>query len=58
MAGVPLFIMQRHVRACHNADPGYGAMLAEALGINLDEALVAEDPAHPKWDKRSLLHGK
>ena len=52
MASVPLFIMQRHVRACHNADPEYGTMLAEALGISLAEALVAEDPAHPAWDKR------
>lgn len=52
MAGVPLFIMQRHVRACHNADPEYGTMLAKALGISLAEALVAEDPAHPSWDKR------
>ncbi len=25
-----------------------------ALGISLDEALVAEDPAHPSWDKRDL----
>ena len=53
MDGVPLFIKQRHVRACHNADPEYGCMLAEALGISLDEALVAPDPAHPSWDKRS-----
>ena len=54
MEGVPLFIKQRHVRACHNADPGYGLKLAEALGISLEEALVAEDPAHPEWDKRKL----
>ena len=54
MEGVPLFIKQRHVRACHNADPGYGRSLADALGISLDEALVAEDPAHPSWDKRDL----
>ena len=52
MEGVPLFIKQRHVRACHNADAGYGKMLAEALGIDLAEALEAEDPAHPEWDKR------
>ncbi len=54
MEGVPLFIKQRHVRACHNADPSYGSKLADALGISLEEALVAEDPAHPKWDKRNL----
>lgn len=53
MEGVPLFIKQRHVRACHNADPEYGDMLASALKIDLDEALVAEDPAHPSWDKRA-----
>ncbi|MDE5989449.1 MAG: catalase, partial [Duncaniella sp.] len=52
MEGVPLFIKQRHVRACHNADPEYGQMLADALAIDLAEALVAEDPAHPVWDKR------
>ena len=52
MEGVPLFIKQRHTRACHNADPEYGRMLAEALGIDLAEALTAEDPAHPLWDKR------
>ncbi len=58
MEGVPLFIKQCHVRACHNADPGYGVKLAKALGISLDEALVAEDPAHPKWDKRNLSADK
>lgn len=51
---MPLFIKQRHVRACHNADEEYGKMLAEALGIDLAEALVAEDPAHPSWDKREI----
>jgi catalase len=58
MEGVPLFIKQRHVRACHNADPSYGSKLADALGISLEEALVAEDPAHPKWDKRNLSSKK
>ena len=52
MDGIPLFIKQRHVRACHNADPEYGEMLAEALKIDLAEALTAEDPAHPSWDLR------
>ena len=55
MEGVPLFIKQRHVRACHNADPGYGEMLASALGIDLAEALVAYDPAQPSWDKRKNI---
>ena len=58
MKEVPLFIKQRHVRACHNADPAYGQTLATALGIDLMEALVAEDPAHPSWDKRSLFESK
>ena len=48
------FIKQRHVRACHNADPEYGRMLAETLNIDLAEALTAEDPAHPSWDKRDI----
>jgi hypothetical protein len=26
--------------------------VAEALGISLEEALKAEDPAHPAWDPR------
>lgn len=52
METVPLFIKQRHVRACYNADPEYGTELSKALGIDLAEALVAEDPAHPSWDKR------
>ena len=55
MEGIPLFIKQRHVRACHNADPEYGRMLSEALGIDLSEALVAKDPAHPSWDKRNKV---
>lgn len=54
METVPLFIKQRHVRACHNADREYGEMLAKALSIDLAEALVAEDPACPSWDKRDL----
>lgn len=55
MEGVPLFIKQRHVRACHNADPEYGSQLAEALGIDLKEALAALDPARPGWDKRENI---
>ena len=52
MKDVPLFIKQRHVRACHNADEEYGRMLAKELDIDLADALIAEDPAHPSWDKR------
>lgn len=52
MKDVPLFIKQRHVRACHNADEEYGQMLAGELGIDLATALTAEDPAHPSWDNR------
>ena len=43
---------QRHTRHCYYADPAYGKGVAEALGISLEEALRAEDPAHPSWDPR------
>ena len=52
MGDSELFIKQRHVRNCYNADPSYGEGVARALGISLAEALTAEDPAHPAWDKR------
>lgn len=52
MQGCELFVMQRHVRNCTNADPAYGKGVADALGIDYEEALRAEDPAHPAWDKR------
>ncbi len=39
MGDAELFIKQRHVRNCHKADPAYGKGVAEALGINLGEAL-------------------
>ena len=46
----------------HYADPAYGKGVAEALGISLEEALKAEDPAHPAWDPRRrktpVLEGK
>lgn len=41
MGDSELFIKQRHVRNCSKADPAYGAGVAEALGINLAEALAA-----------------
>ena len=47
MAGTALFIKQRHIRNCYRADPAYGASVAEATGIGLEEALTAPDPAHP-----------
>lgn len=47
-----LFIKQRHIRNCHRADPSYGEGVALALGLSLQEALAAEDPAHPDWDER------
>ena len=49
MSDAELFIKQRHVRHCYYADPAYGKGVAEALGISLEEALKAEDPAHPAW---------
>ena len=41
MGDAELFIKQRHVRNCHRADPRYGEGVARALGINLEEALMA-----------------
>ena len=52
MGDAQLFIKQRHIRNCHRADPTYGEGVAKALGLSLSEALIAEDPAHPKWDWR------
>ncbi|MFQ7056683.1 MAG: catalase-related domain-containing protein, partial [Alistipes sp.] len=52
MGDAELFIKQRHTRHCYYADPAYGKGVAEALGISLEEALRAEDPAHPSWDPR------
>ena len=52
MADSEIFIKQRHIRNCFKADPAYGKGVAVALGLSLDEALIAEDPAHPEWDNR------
>ena len=52
MGDSEIFIKQRHIRNCYLADPGYGEGVAAALGLSLEEALAAEDPAHPSWDKR------
>lgn len=45
MGDALLFIKQRHVRNCYKADPAYGSGVAAALGISLEEALIAPDPA-------------
>lgn len=45
MGDCKLFIKQRHVRNCYRADEEYGAGVAAALGIDLQQALSAEDPA-------------
>ncbi len=45
MGDCKLFIKQRHVRNCYRADPAYGEGVAEALGIDLQQALSASDPA-------------
>ena len=52
MGDAELFIKQRHTRHCYYAAPAYGKGVAEALGTSLEEALRAEDPAHPSWDPR------
>jgi catalase len=52
MGDSEIFIKQRHIRNCFMADPSYGEGIAAALGLSLQEALAAEDPAHPSWDKR------
>ena len=45
MADAATFIKQRHIRNCFRADPTYGKGVAAALGLSLQEALIAEDPA-------------
>ena len=52
MGDAAIFIKQRHIRNCFRADPTYGAGVAKALGLSLEEALTAPDPAHPSWDDR------
>ncbi len=48
MEDCKLFIKQRHVRNCYQADRSYGEGVAKALGISLEEALNAPDPAKDK----------
>ena len=45
MGDAAVFIKYRHIRNCHRADPLYGAGVAEALGLSLEDALVSPDPA-------------
>lgn len=42
------FIKFRHIRNCHAADPAYGAGVAKALGLDLQQALASkkEDPMY------------
>jgi catalase len=46
MGDAPEFVKFRHVRNCHAADPAYGAGVARALGLDLQQALAskAHDP--------------
>ena len=41
MGDSELFIKQRHTRNSYRADREYGIGVAKALGINLEEALMA-----------------
>ena len=45
MGDAEVFIKQRHIRNCYKADPEYGAGVALALGLDLNEAMIASDPA-------------
>ena len=38
MDGVPEFIKMRHIENCSKADIDYGAGVAKAMGINLEES--------------------
>lgn len=42
MGDAELFIKQRHVRNCYQADPAYGTGVAKALEIDLKEALTSQ----------------
>ena len=47
MAGVPDFIQYRHIRNCNWCDAAYGAGVAKALGLTVEDAMNAResDPA-------------
>ena len=42
MAGVPLFIQERHAKHCYTCDPAYGEGVAKALGITVDFSTPAD----------------
>jgi len=46
MGDAPEFVKHRHIRNCHAADPAYAAGVAQALGLNLAQALASkkDDP--------------
>lgn len=46
MGDAPEFVKFRHIRNCHAADPAYAAGVAQALGLNLAQALASkkDDP--------------
>ena len=43
MGDAPDFIKYRHIRNCHWCDPAYGAGVAKALGLTVEDALKARD---------------
>ena len=48
MGDAAQFIKFRHIRNCHAADAAYGAGVAKALGLDLDQALASkkDDPMY------------
>lgn len=42
VGGAKLDIQHRHIRNCYKADPAYGAGVAKALGLNVEEIAAAE----------------
>lgn len=48
MGDAPEFVKFRHIRNCHAADPAYGAGVAKALEIDLQQALASkqDDPMY------------
>ncbi|KKJ76392.1 catalase [Kiloniella litopenaei] len=42
VGGARLDIQHRHIRNCYKADPAYGAGVAKALGLNVEEIAAAE----------------
>jgi catalase len=44
VGGAQKFIQVRHIRNCYQADPAYGAGVASALGVTMDEVNAFDDP--------------